>query len=366
MLRRLMNKKVLIGLLGILTLSAASSQMMTTLAEEDRFVTWGEGAKENEVRVGITLSARDTVQKAETFQIQLGISSDMAVKDENIRFLYDREIEQDPLITVKEYRYNEDNHTLTFYLSGKENLLKKDLMLNLGTITVTADSDVTLSIVEEGCKAVDENFAEQPFTWFGSREDYTVKQDTADDETPPEETTPEETTPDETIPDENVPEEKTEREDSSNSVWKDPEETGGTWKAKDGIWNFEKEDGTYAQSEWIKAGGEWYWIGADGRMITGWIHLNNVWYFCGPSGAMKTGWVNTGGHWFYFNPSGAMKTGWVLEKGYWYYMGDSGAMKTGWIQAEGKWYYLDESGHMLADTVTPDGGRVDKNGVRID
>ena len=62
-------------------------------------------------------------------------------------------------------------------------------------------------------------------------------------------------------------------------MWKDPEETSGTWKAKDGVWSFEKEDGTYAQSEWIKVGGEWYWIGADGRMITGWIHLNNVWYF---------------------------------------------------------------------------------------
>ncbi|MFR3822149.1 MAG: hypothetical protein ACLTZG_12210 [Hungatella hathewayi] len=46
-------------------------------------------------------------------------------------------------------------------------------------------------------------------------------------------------------------------------------------------------------------------------------------------------------------------------------MSESGAMKTGWVQTDGKWYYLDESGKMLADTVTPDGVRVDKNGVRV-
>jgi len=40
-------------------------------------------------------------------------------------------------------------------------------------------------------------------------------------------------------------------------------------------------------------------------------------------------------------------------------------MKTGWVQTDGKWYYLDESGKMLADTVTPDGVTVDKNGVRV-
>ena len=396
MLQRLMNKKVIIGLLGILILLAAFGRIMTTPAEEYRFVTWEKGTNDHEVKVSIMLSAREDVQKAGTFQVQLGVASDDSDGIESIDFKFDSAIKNNSDITVQSYRYNRDNGTFTIYVSGTaDDILKKGTALNLGTIVVTADSDVTFSVETEGCKVADESFTEITLTVFGSQDDYTVKRDTSDDETPdgtapdetPDGTTPDETpdgnvpdetpdgtmpddTPDGTAPDEtpdgNVPEEKPEREDSSNSVWNDPEETSGSWKAKDGIWNFEKEDGTYAQSEWIKVGGEWYWIGADGRMITGWIHLNNVWYFCSPSGAMKTGWVNTGDHWFYFNPSGAMKTGWVQEKGYWYYMGESGAMKTGWVQTDGKWYYLDESGHMLADTVTPDGGRVDKNGVRVD
>ena len=84
-------------------------------------------------------------------------------------------------------------------------------------------------------------------------------------------------------------------------------------------------------------------------------------------GQWKTGWVNTGDHWFYFNPSGAMKTGWVQEKRLLVLYGRIRSDEDlDGVQTDGKWYYLDESGHMLADTVTPDGGRVDKNGVRVD
>ncbi|MEQ2699813.1 hypothetical protein AAAV70_17005 [Hungatella hathewayi] len=394
MLQRLMNRKVVIGLLGILILLAAFGRIMTTPAEEYRFVTWEKGTSENEVKVSVMLSAREEVQKAGTFQVQFGVASDDPDGIEDIKFKFDSDLKNNSDVTVKTYRYNQSNGTLTIYVSGAaDDILKKGTALNLGTIVVNADSDVTFSVEPGGCKTADENYTERTLTVFGSQDDYTVKRETSDDDTPnetPEETTPDETpeetpgetgpaeTPEETLPDEtpggtlpeettdsSEPEETPEQEDSSDSVWKDPEETSGTWKAKDGVWSFEKEDGTYAQSEWIKVGGEWYWIGADGRMITGWIHLNNVWYFCSPSGAMKTGWVNTGDHWFYFSPSGAMKTGWVLEKGCWYYMSESGAMKTGWVQTDGKWYYLDESGKMLADTVTPDGVRVDKNGVRV-
>ena len=38
-------------------------------------------------------------------------------------------------------------------------------------------------------------------------------------------------------------------------------------------------------------------------------------------------------------------------------------MKTGWIQSGNKWYYLNSSGAMLVNTITPDGYRVDANGV---
>ena len=50
MLQRLMNKKVIIGLLGILILLAAFGRIMTTPAEEYRFVTWEKGTNDHEVK----------------------------------------------------------------------------------------------------------------------------------------------------------------------------------------------------------------------------------------------------------------------------------------------------------------------------
>ena len=57
-----MNKKVIIGLLGILILLAAFGRIMTTPAEEYRFVTWEKGPNDHEVKVSIMLSAREDVQ----------------------------------------------------------------------------------------------------------------------------------------------------------------------------------------------------------------------------------------------------------------------------------------------------------------
>ena len=46
-------------------------------------------------------------------------------------------------------------------------------------------------------------------------------------------------------------------------------------------------------------------------------------------------------------------------------MPQSGALATGWIKAGEQGYYLDKDGRMLADTVTPDGYRLDNTGAWI-
>ena len=38
-------------------------------------------------------------------------------------------------------------------------------------------------------------------------------------------------------------------------------------------------------------------------------------------------------------------------------------MAVGWLEADGKWYYLRPDGSCLINGVTPDGYRVDGNGV---
>lgn len=94
MLQRLMNRKVVIGLLGILILLAAFGRIMTTPAEEYRFVTWEKGTSENEVKVSVMLSAREDVQKAGTFQVQFGVASDDPDGIEDIKFKFDSDLKK--------------------------------------------------------------------------------------------------------------------------------------------------------------------------------------------------------------------------------------------------------------------------------
>lgn len=63
-------------------------------------------------------------------------------------------------------------------------------------------------------------------------------------------------------------------------------------------------------------------------------------------------------------PAAQTEGSWNLgTDGQWYYYGADGVMRTGWIEISGKYYYLYEDGHCAMGEVTPDGYRVDENGV---
>ncbi len=394
MIKPLKHKKIILGILGAVVLLAMPGHILNTAAEEYRFVTWKKAADDNKVKVEVKLSALEAVQEAGTFQLQFHIASDDSSKISDVAFLFDKGIRDDAEVPVKTYRYNEENQTLTIYVSGRREDTLSTSPLVLGTIEATSGSDITLTVSrandgyeDGGCKIADDNFNLLAVTEFGNIEPYVLKamkEETPEETLPPE--TPEETlppeTPEETLPSETTeetlppetpetPEESTTSREPGNQndqdiLWNDPDEVNGTWSYQDGAWNFTREDDTRVINDWIKVSGKWYRIGTDGKMLTGWINLNNTWYYCDPSGAMRTGWIITGGQWYFLDPSGEMKTGWVQDKGYWYYLSPSGEMKTGWNEIGGKWYYLDSSGKRLANTVTPDGGRVDRNGVRVD
>ena len=80
--------------------------------------------------------------------------------------------------------------------------------------------------------------------------------------------------------------------------------------------------------------------------------------------------------WYRFNEQGYMVTGWFKDgDGNWYFMNDradgtQGAMVTGWHQIAGKWYYFRVTeggpvGSLVMNATTPDGYKVDGNGVWI-
>ena len=70
--------------------------------------------------------------------------------------------------------------------------------------------------------------------------------------------------------------------------------------------------------------------------------------------------------WWYQNSNGTYPVNeWMFINQKWYFFDHTGYMKTGWILWKNLWYYCDSSGAMLTNATTPDGYRVDGNGVWI-
>ena len=46
-----------------------------------------------------------------------------------------------------------------------------------------------------------------------------------------------------------------------------------------------------------------------------------------------------------------------------YYFGPNGAMQTGWKQLDGNWYYFQTDGALLKNATTPDGYKVNEEGI---
>ena len=111
-----------------------------------------------------------------------------------------------------------------------------------------------------------------------------------------------------------------------------------------------------SESGWVELEGSWYFV-KDGEPVTGWLKDGGKWYYLDADGVMQTGWLNEGGVTYYLSGSGAMKTGWVQVEGSWYFFGGSGAMKTGWLQQGSKWYYLSPQNGVMATGTRTIGGK---------
>ena len=155
------------------------------------------------------------------------------------------------------------------------------------------------------------------------------------------------------------------------------------WKQVDGNWYYFASSGAM-KTGWVKDQETWYYLDKDGIMLTGRQDIKGIRYYLNASGAMQTGWKWFDNHYRYFESNGAMKTGWIKDKGVWYYLnpedgimlvglqkvnGDqyyfdsTGAMQTGWKQVDGNWYYFQADGSLLKNSTTPDGYKVNEEGV---
>lgn len=156
------------------------------------------------------------------------------------------------------------------------------------------------------------------------------------------------------------------------------------WQWVNDSWHYYATSGAL-QTGWLKDGDTWYYLDAkEGTMLIGLHTVNGEQYYFSTSGAMQTGWKWLDGQYRYFQPSGAMKMGWIKDQGSWYYLGKetgimlvglhtvngqtyyfgpNGAMQTGWKQLDGNWYYFQTDGALLKNATTPDGYKVNEEGI---
>lgn len=84
------------------------------------------------------------------------------------------------------------------------------------------------------------------------------------------------------------------------------------------------------------------------------------------SDIVKNGWVSENGKWYYYSAGTVVKNQWLDLNGRWYYVTSDGTMvSNSWKVINGNSYYFGNDGAMYVNTTTPDGSKVDGNGVKI-
>ena len=101
----------------------------------------------------------------------------------------------------------------------------------------------------------------------------------------------------------------------------------------------------------------------------GWLQRNGVWAYREANGEfVKNARREINGAQYWFDADGNMKEGWQQDNtGAWYYLtpGQGALQQNCWLQYRNQWYYLGSDGKMLTDSRTPDGYRVNREGVWI-
>lgn len=161
--------------------------------------------------------------------------------------------------------------------------------------------------------------------------------------------------------------------------------TGGSgatnvgWVRLNNIWHFYRPDGQMVRNGWIQWQGKWYYLDAQGNMLTGLQTINDKTYFLNSDGTMTTGWINMNDSYYYFsnesgNNNGAMIiNNWLNYENNFFYFDENGIMVTGWkqirdVNGNNAFYYFYPRGAVsglfgyMATNTTIDGFRIGADG----
>lgn len=141
-------------------------------------------------------------------------------------------------------------------------------------------------------------------------------------------------------------------------------EVSGQWVNKSGKIKFQKTDGSYVKSRWIRVEDQIFYLNSKGVRTSGWIKYRSKMYYTNKTGELHFGWLQkkyylksdgsraTGlqtidGEKYYFDKSsGKKKTGWVkIGKARYYFSKDTGIMVTAdWVKSGKNYYYVGVNG----------------------
>ena len=133
------------------------------------------------------------------------------------------------------------------------------------------------------------------------------------------------------------------------------------WNYIDSEWYYFDDSGCMVTGDWAQDKYGWYFLGADGKMMSGFSEINlgrsdDGWYYFNPKhdgsfGRVLCGWQYIDGDWYYFNEKhdgtwGRMVTGdWAQDKYGWYFLDANGKMMSGFSEinlgrSDDGWYYF--------------------------
>jgi len=84
------------------------------------------------------------------------------------------------------------------------------------------------------------------------------------------------------------------------------------------------------------------------------------------SRVIKDGWILENAKWYHYENNKMAKSKWLNLNGKWYYLTQDGSMlSNGWHEVGGQYYYFGSDGTLYVNTTTPDGVKVDQDGIKI-
>ncbi|VJR72631.1 endo-beta-N-acetylglucosaminidase LytB [Streptococcus pneumoniae] len=134
-------------------------------------------------------------------------------------------------------------------------------------------------------------------------------------------------------------------------------------------WFYIKENGNYADKEWIFENGHYYYLKSGGYMAANeWIWDKESWFYLKFDGKIaEKEWVydSHSQAWYYFKSGGYMTANeWIWDKESWFYLKSDGKMaEKEWVYDSHSqaWYYFKSGGYMTANE-TVDGYQLGSDG----